>query len=77
MSSYSLKKALDKEIKKKYNGTGVFCNYTKTGDKFQIRKARGFKQSQFMKGFAKSDDTKLIACLGFSTNEERESQEKE
>ena len=30
-----------------------------------------------MKGYAKTDDTKLIACLGFSTNEERESQEKE
>ena len=31
ISSFSLKKAFDKEIKKKYSGTGLFINYSKEG----------------------------------------------
>lgn len=43
ISSYSLKKALDKEIKKNYMGTGIFINYSKEGNKVSVRKANGFK----------------------------------
>ena len=43
IASYSLKKALDKELKKKYMGTGVFLNYNKETKKAVIKKTRGFK----------------------------------
>ena len=43
MSSYSLKKAFDKEIKKKYIGSGLFVNYSKEGSKVFVKKTRGFK----------------------------------
>ena len=43
MSSYSLKKAFDKEIKKKYIGSGLFINYTKDNNKVFVKKTKGFK----------------------------------
>lgn len=43
VASYCLKKALDKQIKKKYMKTGVFLNYKHNDNKVVLRKSRGFK----------------------------------
>lgn len=44
IASFSLKKALDKKLKEKYSGTGIFLNYSFDRSKPTIvKKTRGFK----------------------------------
>ena len=59
ISSYSLKKALSKEVTKVYKGTGLFTEYQRKCHETVIKKAKTFKQSNFMRGFQAMVPTKI------------------
>lgn len=43
IQSYSLKKALQKEVTKVYNRSGVFTEFTRQNPETQIKKSKTFK----------------------------------
>lgn len=68
INSNSLKKALSKQVTKVYINTGIFTEFVKGQPETIIKKAKHFKQQDFIRGFAKSNDTTgktKIVDLGF------------
>ena len=50
ISSYSLKKALGKEVTKLYLKTGVFTEYQRSSAETIVKKSKTFRQHKFMRG---------------------------
>jgi hypothetical protein len=68
IQSYSLKKALAKEVTNVYKGTGVFTDFTRASSELFVKKTKTFKQRNFMRGVVASiSDDKDSQCssLGF------------
>ena len=55
IESYSLRKALDRQVKKVYLNMGVFVDCKRTSTEVKVQKSRTFKQANFLKGFAKKN----------------------
>lgn len=53
ISSYSLKKALSKEVTRVYLNTGIFTEFQRNLSETVIKKSKQFKQANFIRGFAK------------------------
>lgn len=72
IGSYSLKKALSKLVSKVYLNTGVFVEYQRNVADTVVKKAKLFKQSNFLKGFSgkKTDIKAKAADLGFCDDSE-------
>ena len=73
VQSYSLKKALAKEVTNVYKGTGVFTDFNRSSSETLVKKTKTFKQRNFMRGVAHSiSDDKDSQCssLGFQLEEE-------
>ena len=56
IQSYALRKALAKEVTNQYKGTGVFTDFTRGSSETVIKKAKTFKQRNFMRGVAAQND---------------------
>ena len=54
VQSYSLKKALAKEVTNVYKGTGVFTDFNRSSSETLVKKTKTFKQRNFMRGVAHS-----------------------
>ena len=66
IGSYSLKKALSKQVTKIYINTGIFTEFQRNLSETVIKKSKQFKQSNFMRGYAKATESKTkIIDLGF------------
>ena len=69
IGSYSLKKALSKEVTKVYMNTGIFTEFQRSISETVIKKSKQFNQNAFLRGFATPKDiankTVKIANLGF------------
>lgn len=67
IGSYSLKKALAREVTRVYMSTGVFTEFQRALPETIIKKSKSFKQANFLRGFAKPEtQTQVkIAELGF------------
>jgi len=65
IASYSLKKALSKKVTKVYMSTGVFTEFQRNINETIVKKSKSFKQSNFLRGFAKVETTDDVATLGF------------
>ena len=50
ITSSALKTRLSDEIKKLYIGKGVFCDFNRGEPTVTIKKGKGFKQTDFIKG---------------------------
>ena len=69
INSLGLRKYLDKKISAEYKGTGVFCVWNRKNIEVSVEKTKKFKQTDFLKGFAKKNvpsDQEMVACLGFA-----------
>lgn len=49
IESYSLRKALSKRVTDVYMGTGVFAEFNRQSPEMLIKKARSFKQVNFLR----------------------------
>ena len=68
IDSYSLRKALERQVKKVYLNMGVFTEFKRTSPEMKVQKSRTFRQQNFLKGFAKKnsqEDSQKTAELGF------------
>ena len=67
IASYSLKKALQKQVTKNYIGTGIFTEFARHLNETVVKKSKTFVQKRFLRGFAKADnptDQQKVADLG-------------
>lgn len=68
IGSYSLKKALSKQVTKIYLNTGIFTEFQRNISETVIKKSKAFKQVNFLRGFAKPTDCPKkvsLTSLGF------------
>ena len=68
INSSSVKKCLDKAIKKQYMNSGMFFKWSRTSPETFVEKSKRFNQKNFMRGFAKKNvdtDQQMVADLGF------------
>lgn len=71
--SYSLQKALEKQVKKVYLNQGVFVDFKRNFPDVKVKKAKGFRQSNFLRGFARANsqtDSQKVPELGFCDSQE-------
>jgi hypothetical protein len=55
IGSYSLRKALSKQVTKVYIGTGIFTEFQRDSPQTIIKKSKSFKQKNFIRGFSIPD----------------------
>ena len=55
INSVGVRKALDKQVKKEYMGSGMFFNWTRAKPEAYVEKTKRFKQQLFLRGFAKKN----------------------
>lgn len=68
IQSFSLRKALNRQLSKTYMNQGVFMDYDRNTTTVKIKKSKGFRQSNFLRGFANphsQSDRDNTAQLGF------------
>lgn len=66
-----------REVNKQYKGTGVFVDFNRQQPETIVRKAKGFKQRNFMPGVEKDQggSSQGSSSLGFQLDEEEVKQE--
>jgi len=50
-----VRKAVDRKIKDEYKGSGMFFNWSRSSPATFAEKTKKFKQTDFLRGFAKKD----------------------
>jgi len=58
INSISLRKAVFRQVNKIYIGTGVFFSYDRSKPEAAASKSKNFKQTDFLRGFAKKNVAK-------------------
>lgn len=69
IGSYSLKKALSKQVTKEYMNTGIFTEFQRSISETVVKKSKQFNQNAFLRGYATPKDIinkkVTLANLGF------------